>query len=430
MLIEFRVGNYLSFKNPVTFSMEAASISEHEEDNVFEFDKYKLLKSAVIYGANASGKSNLIKAMSFMEMFVFNSSKDTQAKEPIKVENFRLSTETENEPSFFEIEFICDQKKFRYGFEVDKNRVHSEWLFFTPSRREAKLFVRDENSIQISTRSFKEGKGLEEKTRSNALFLSVVAQFNGEISTKILNWFRVFKNISGLDDQSYKKFSASQFKNEDFRQKFVKYLKIADFGIDDITVDDSEISELREALGKVGKVLQSKLDEKIDMDIFIDIFVEISTLHSKYDDKHKKIPSKVIFKLKNESEGTQKFFGILRPILDTLDEGSILVVDELDARFHPLITRFIIQLFHSKQTNPNNAQLIFATHDTNLLTNKLFRRDQIWFTEKDQYDATDLYSLVEYKNVRKDAIYEKDYIAGKYGAVPFIKNFEVLLGDE
>lgn len=108
----------------------------------------------------------------------------------------------------------------------------------------------------------------------------------------------------------------------------------------------------------------------------------------------------------------------------------ILVIDELDVRLHPFITRFIIQLFHSKQTNPKNAQLIFATHDTNLLTNKLFRRDQIWFTEKDQYGATDLYSLVEYKNVRKDASYEKDYIAGKYGAVPFIRNFEVLLGDE
>ena len=423
MLIEFSVGNFLSFKDPVTFSMEAASISEHEENNVFDFDKYKLLKSAVVYGANASGKSNLLKAMGFIKGFVFNSSKGTQATEPIKVEGYRLSTETENEPSFFEIVFICDQKKFRYGFEVDKNRVHSEWLFFTPSRQEAKLFFRDKDEININKTYFNEGKGLENKTRPNALFLSVVAQFNGKISKQVLEWFDRFRFISGLDDLSYIEFTISQIEKEDFKQKLLEYLKIVDLGIDNVSIEKGKIkiSELPEKLR--GILIKDKDADEIDG-------VDILTLHSKYDNENKRLPSKVRFEFESESEGTQKFIGFLGPLLDTLSKGYVFVVDELDARLHPFITRFIIELFHSKQTNPNNAQLIFATHDTNLLDRNLFRRDQIWFTEKDQYGATDLYSLVEYKNVRKDAIYEKDYIAGKYGAVPFIKNFEVLLGDE
>jgi len=422
MLIEFRVGNYLSFKDIVTFSMEAASISEHEEDNVFDFGKYKLLKSAVVYGANASGKSNLIKAMSRMKNLVQFSVNEDQAEKLIGVEKFRLSTETENKPSFFEIVFIHDQKKFRYGFEVDYDRIHSEWLFFIPSRTEARLFVREGKDIKIGTTYFKEGKGIEDKTRPNALFLSVVAQFNGEISTQILMWFRRFNIISGLDDTNYKIFTLDQFEKEDFKQKHLQYLKIADIGIDDEDIRRIDPSELPEGV----KSLLSRMTKSEPKSTK---GYAISTFHNKYN-KNEKLPHKEEFSLVSESDGTQKFFGLLGPIFNTLDRGTILVIDELDARFHPLITQFIIQLFHSKQTNPNNAQLIFATHDTNLLDKDLFRRDQIWFTEKDQYGATDLYSLVEYKNVRKDASYEKDYIAGKYGAVPFIRNFEVLLDDE
>jgi AAA15 family ATPase/GTPase len=427
MVIEFTVGNFLSFKDPVTFSMESVKISELEESNVFSFDKLKLLKSAVIYGANASGKSNLVKAMGFMKWFVLNSSKETQVEEPIKIENFRLSTETENKPSFFEIVFICDQKKYRYGFEIDKEKIHSEWLFFNPTRQEAKLFVREGEEIEIGTTYFKEGRKRKELVRSNALFLSTVAQLNGEISTQILKWFGQFHSISGLNDMIYMGFTIKQLKDEDYRQRFLEYLKKADFGIDDINIEKAEETKISEMLDEMGKLLSKEIVEKIKES---SDFNDISTLHSKYDDKHGRLPDKVEFALlKNESEGTRKFFNLLGPILDTLDKGSILVVDELDARFHPFITRFIIHLFHSKQTNPNNAQLIFATHDTNLLDKNLFRRDQVWFTEKDQYGATYLYSLAEYK-VRNDKNFEKNYIKGKFGAVPFIGNIEILLGDK
>ena len=421
MLLEFSVGNYLSFKETVTLSMLAAPINELEESNVFSFDKLKLLKSAVIYGANASGKSNLIKAMRFMKNLVQFSTNEDQAEIFIKVEKFRLNKEMENEPSFFEIVFIHDQKKFRYGFEIDKEQIHSEWLFFTPSKREAKLFTREGDNIEIGATFFKEGKNLREKTRPNALFLSVVAQFNGEISTKILKWFKRFNIISGLDDGNYFIFALDQFEKEDFKQKHLQYLKIADLGIDDEDVKRIDPSELPEDI----KSLLSRMTKSEPKSTK---GYAISTFHNKYD-KNEKLSYKEKFALTNESDGTQKYFYLLGPILDTLDKGSILVVDELDARFHPFITRFIIQLFHSKQTNPNNAQLIFATHDTNLLDKNLFRRDQIWFTEKDQYGATDLYSLVEYK-VRNDVDFEKYYIKGKFGGVPYINNIDMLWGSD
>jgi uncharacterized protein len=420
MLLEFTVGNFLSFKEKVTISMEAAPIKELEESNVFTFGKYELLKSAAIYGANASGKSNLIKAMSRMKNLIQFSANEDQAEIFMKTEKFRLDKEMENKPSFFEIAFIHNQKKYRYGFEIDKERVYSEWLFFTPTRQEARLFVRDGENIEIGTTYFKEGKGLEDKTRPNALFLSVVAQFNGEFSAKIMKWFKRFNVISGLDDRNYLLFALDQFEKDDFKQKHLQYLKIADFGIDDEDVRKNEPLELPEGI----KGFLSKMTESEPKSIK---GYTISIFHSKYD-KNEKLPYKESFALTNESDGTQKYFYLLAPILDTLNKGSILVVDELDARLHPYITRFIIQLFHSKQTNPYNAQIIFATHDTNLLDKDLFRRDQIWFTEKDQYGATDLFSLVEYK-VRNDVDFEKYYLNGKFGGVPFVKNFEVLLGD-
>jgi uncharacterized protein len=190
MLIEFSVANYRSFKEKVTFSMVAANIvaknKNLDDSNSFEVDKdLKLLKSAAIYGANASGKSNLAKALGFMKWFMINSSKETQIGEEINVEHFRLSTETESEPSFFEIVFLLESQKYRYGFEVNQSRVVSEWLFYVPKLRETKLFEREDNHIKIS-KTYK-ADGIQEKTRNNALFLSVSAQFNVGIAEKILS---------------------------------------------------------------------------------------------------------------------------------------------------------------------------------------------------------------------------------------------------
>ncbi|MCP4138603.1 MAG: ATP-binding protein [bacterium] len=410
MFIEFNVNNYKSFRDLTTFSMVASTpIKEFGDENIFlarfpesqRAGELPLLKSAAVYGANASGKSNLLKAIAFMKLFVINSSKNTQAFEEIPVSRFMLNDKNELEPSLFEIIFIHEDVRYRYGFEIDVSEVHNEWLFYSPKGKEAKLFVREKNNIELGS-YFKEGKGLIDKTRDNALFLSVAAQFNGEISTKIMNWFLDLNIISGLDDAGYLDYTLARTDDPIFRDALFELLKIADLGIYGIVLQKNEAPN----------------DESQDNILL--------SLHQKYDKKNKK-RGDVAFNFDVESKGTQKIFAMAGPILDTLEEGKILFVDELDARFHPLMTKFIIQLFNSKEYNPNNAQLIFATHDTNLLSNKLFRRDQLWFTEKDRYGATDLYSLSDYK-VRADASFAKDYILGKYGAIPFIGDPSELIG--
>jgi len=415
MLIEFSVGNYKSFKTTVKFSMVAANLSsknkELDQNNIFSYKKsISLLKSAAIYGANASGKSNFIKALDLMRNFVINSSKETQATEEINVENYRLSTETEGKPSFFEIIFSSNGVRYRYGFEIDKNQIHSEWLY-RAKEREINLFLRNEN--KISTKDvFREGKGLESKTRNNALFLSVCAQFNGEISTEILKWFRNIGIISGVNDSTYRPFTVNKLDDSYFKDRILSFIREFDFGISDLNVKHSSLTE-DSLLKGIPNFLANLLVEQGSNRM------SIQTTHKKYDQNNDHIKDEIFDLDKNESDGTQKAFSFSGPLLDVLQNGKILVVDELDARFHPIITQSIVQMFHDEFTNPSNAQLIFTTHDTNLLDNKFFRRDQIWFTEKNRFGATDLYSLVDFK-IRNDASFEKDYISGKYGGIPFI----------
>ncbi|WP_445310084.1 AAA family ATPase [Microcoleus vaginatus] len=412
MLIGFSVGNYKSFKETVTLSMVASSITEEEkeldENNVFPInDKLSLLKSAAIYGANASGKSNLIAAINFMKWFVLNSSKETQVSDAIDIEAFRLSTETEKEPSFFEIVFLLEYKTFRYGFEVNAREVVSEWLFQADDTEEKMLFERDFDNYNILD-DFPEGKNISDKTRSNALFLSVVAQFNGKISGKILLWFsKNLQLISGLQDTQYREETLESFENDRHRHDIIEFIKKLDLGIADIQI-------------------KKYISQKTAM--FGIYEVGVKTVHRKYDADGKQTAIELFDIETHESEGTNKLFALAGLLLDTLRTGKILLIDELDARLHPLITRELICLFNSNETNPHNAQLIFTTHDTNLLSSKTFRKDQIWFTEKDNKGATDLYSLVEYK-VGKNASFERDYIMGKYGAIPFIGNFKELIGE-
>lgn len=431
MLLEFSVGNFRSFKDPVTFSMVAAPLAarkkELDEHNAFESaGGLKVLKSAALYGANASGKSNLVKSIGFMRQFVIGSSKDTQADEAIDVEAFRLSTETEGGPSFFEAIFCIDGTRYRYGFEVDKGRVHSEWLYHIPSQRETKLFVREGDDFALSGAFKKEGEDLPERTRSNALFLSVAAQFNGAISQRIVRWFKNIKLVSGLQDFGYRSFTIKSFENEAFRTAILRFVTALDLGISDISVESAEMSE-----DVLPKSMPSEL-KKMLVDFGSDHHT-VATVHRKFGGDGTSVGTEVFDMSTHESEGTNKIFSLAGPLIDVLWKGMVLVADELDARLHPLITAEIIKLFNSRVTNPKNAQLLFTTHDTNLLSNQVFRRDQIWFAEKNRVGATDLYSLAEYKidrqRVRNDASFEKDYVAGRYGAIPFVGGLERVLGE-
>ncbi|MGL5062165.1 MAG: AAA family ATPase, partial [Microcoleus sp.] len=425
MLIGFSVGNYKSFKETVTLSMVASPMTDGDttldENNLFIINnKLSLLKSAAIYGANASGKSNLVAAINFMKWFVLNSSKETQVSEAIDIEAFRLSTETEKEASFFEIVFLLEGKTFRYGFEVNSQEVVAEWLFQSDDREEKMLFERDFDNFTLT--DFQEGQHIGEKTRNNALFLSVVAQFNGKISGKILRWFsKTLQLISGLQDRQYRQQTLELFKSDRYRNNIIEFIKKLDLGIADLQITYRPAFVIADNTAKYsasygGLYPNSEIQEAV------------KTVHPKYDADGKETSVEIFDIEKHESEGTNKLFALAGILLDTLRTGKILLIDELDARLHPLITRELICLFNSNETNPHNAQLIFTTHDTNLLSSKIFRKDQIWFTEKNNKGATDLYSLVEYK-VGKNASFESDYIIGKYGAIPFIGNFKELIGE-
>ena len=427
MLIEFSVGNFRSFKEVVTFSMVAAKIQaqdkEVDDNNTFDVnDKLRLLKSAAIYGANASGKTNLIKALQFMKEFVQGSSKDTQVDEPIATDTFRLSKAKESEPSFFQVVFRVGVTQYRYGFEVNAERIVAEWLFSVPRTKEAKLFERTlEKGIEVGEK-YPEGKGLEGRTRDNALFLSVVAQFNGSVADDIVRWFASFRVISELNTDRQFASTAGLLENEKYAKDIKAFVQELDLDIQDVFVETREVGYEYEWMRFSTKVRATNLPKHI--------ISEIQTVHHRFDQEGN-ISGNVLFDMVNqESDGTKKLIALAGIFVPVLRNGRILFIDELDARLHPLIILAIIRLFNSKDKNPRNAQLLFTTHDTNLLNKEMFRRDQIWFAEKDRQGATHLYSLVEF-GVRNDrSSLEADYIQGRFGAIPFVGDFSRLFDME
>jgi uncharacterized protein len=428
MLVQFSVGNFRSFKDTVTLDLSATHLESKDKsvdaNNTFEAPGgLRLLKSVVLYGANASGKSNLLKALEFMTEFVCDSATESQVGDLIKIEPFLLDSETTKESSFFEIVFISRSIRYRYGFEVTNKEVVSEWLYHTPNRKESYLFTRDKQKIKVS-RNFTEGQGLQKYTRSNALFLSLVTQLNGEISARVSLWFLMLGIYQGNREESYDFLSTfisgGLYDSEKIaKESVINLVKKLDLGIEEIQL------ETRKRVKGEPNFLAQKDKQKKRRSSWRHVgklanmeFARIKTLHRKFD--HSKNPTPVLFDLETqESDGTQKLFSLSGRLAVALLEGTPIVIDEIDASLHPLITTTLIDLFQSSESNPKNAQIIFATHDVNLLQNDRFRRDQIWFVEKDKYGASHLYSLSDFK-VRNDASYQKDYLQGRYGAIPFI----------
>jgi uncharacterized protein len=420
MIIEFSVRNYRSIKELQTLSLIAAPIKSknHELDTnnlIPVSDKLSLLKSVAIYGANGSGKSNLIKALITMFIFIDKSFQDDEVGRRI-IEPFAFDKTSFQEPSFFQLIFINDQVKYRYGFEVRENTVISEWLFGTPGKKEVYYFTREGSKIQINEDKFEEGKGLIEKTSSNNLFLNVCKAFNGKVSKQILDFYRFRIGISaGVNDTAFRESTLTLMKDAVIKQQIISLLNVADFGIQDINnkritsadLPDSSPVELRKKVAdETWEFLLSK--------------------RPVFNEDGKVIGQRELLMESQESDGTVKFFNYSGAVLDALMDGGALFIDEFDARLHPLLTKKIVELFNSQHINKNGAQLIFVTHDTNLLDNSILRRDQIYFTEKNKLSQTVIYSLADFKGVRNDASYEKDYINGKYGAIPFLGNFEKL----
>ena len=426
MILEFSVENFLSFKDLQTLSMVGVkSFKEHENTNTFILDdKHKILKSAAIYGNNASGKSNFIDAIGFMRLFVQFSFRDAlsdeKEKRKIPYERFKLSTETDDEPSFFEMIFTINDRKYRYGFEITEEEVISEWLFHTTSK-ETFLFKREKENFEINKSSFEEGIDLTKRTRPNVLFLTLVAQLNGQISNEVVDWFKDLNVISGIHDRGYKRYTINKLKKDSKFSKwlsaFVEFLEISKLTTDEETVNQSELEELKEKekdeelinfLSSLQKlqVKQNKRDKLI-------------TWHRKYDENNILVDTVPFDFETNESEGTKKLIYLLGPWFDTLNNGKVLLVDELDSRLHSSLVLKLIEFFHKENTT--KAQLIFAIHNTSILNYNVLRRDQIWFIDKNQFGCSELYSLADFKSekVRKKSAFDKNYLEGKYGAIPF-----------
>lgn len=430
MLIDFSFKNFRSFKKEVTLSMMAAkslrddTTAGDDYSNVLDgFGGYKYLRIASIYGANASGKSTVIQAMTFFRIMLLSSVSDEHIIDHFQ-DYFLFDDVSCNEPTSFEMNFVINDKEYRYGFEILHDSVYSEWLFETlpQTMRESYCFKRERKNIKVNSRVFKGARGLDEKTRHNALFLSTTAQFNVATAMEIKEWFRKSFNIlSGLDETIH--FTANQFLHDSVMQKeILDYIKLIDLGIQNITISDEVIKnedDIKKDLITSGILPPALMKGNLRR-------LEISSFHNYY--KGEEDAGQAALPFNKESLGTQKTFSFLGPWFDTLRRGGVLVIDEFGTSLHTQLAKKLLQLFQSV-LNRQGAQLIITTHDTNLLHRDLLRRDQIWFTEKNDKGFSDLYSLVEYKinqasSVRNDATFSKDYLAGKYGAIPFFGNID------
>lgn len=441
MLIQFSIQNYKSFKDKSTLSLIASNYDKdtREVENVISNNKfnYRLLKSAVIFGANAGGKSKFIEALIFMRRFILSSSKDTQKGDPIAVEAFKLNSETENLGSEFEIIFILNGTQYRYGFEANKDIVISEWLFSKPKTKETELFYRDYQEVTYNKQKFNKINTLlkENLIRDNALLLSVLAQFNDKIAEEVLEFFKDIKIISGLKEEGYLNDTMILSKDIFQKDRILSFIQKADIGIDDfklkkhrfedLNFDDTKIpDDLKEAFkGLDNYIKKSMKDDNTER------FSDVITFHKQYDDAGNFVKNIEFSLNEDESSGTRKFFALIGQILKIIDLGGILFVDELDSKIHPNLVCKLVSIFNSKELNPNDAQLVFNSHDTNLLNSELFRRDQIWFSEKTRFGASKLYSLADFKTdeVRKNEAFEANYIRGKYGAIPFLGDFSSII---
>ncbi|WP_294369983.1 AAA family ATPase [uncultured Clostridium sp.] len=412
MLIEFSVENYYSIKEKVTFSMVASKDKSHEDNLILDSIKnINLLKTSAIYGANGSGKTTILNALNFIS-FLLNISNNMQRGKRIPIEPFKLERKYKNSPSIFDIIFKVNNIKYAYGFAVTEKEVVEEYLYYYPNGRQTIIFQRDNINQYKFTNDIERQTQIKDKFHSdNKLFLSTLSAWDYEKAQVPYEWLAneiyFVKPQSSVHD-----YTTDIIKDDKYIKSIViSLLNKAIIGIDNIELKEIEIDPHDNPLLKffneeaMNKILSSK-DNKL---------ISVSTIHKMND-----CEDTIEFDLSDESDGTQKLYGLLGMWVSRLEDGGTLVVDELDLRLHSKLTRFLVELFQDPTVNKNNAQLIFTTHDTNLLDQDLFRRDQIWFTEKKSDDSTDLYSLDDF-NVRKDAAIEKGYLQGKYGAIPYLK---------
>lgn len=437
MLVEFSVSNYRSIGDEQILSLVPSEQKQYL-NNIIENGKYKTLNAIGIYGNNASGKSNVLSAIELLNKLLYLSVRSNSTTK-LPYQPFLLREGYELKPTKLEITFIIDENPYRFGLEYNKEKVLREWLYcFDATHQEVMLFEREGDIIDVSE-DYKGSPELInaaiEATRDNSLFISTCDMLNVAGAKLIFQWFDKLVSINGIETKREEIRTVHLWENEEYRKKIKQYLMLLNLGINNlnIVIEDFDVAKLPDHL---DKNITNLLDKIPSGQIF-----ETITSHQLYNTQGNTTTKSISWNLdEHESEGTKKALHLSGPIIRTLSEGGVLVIDEIEAKMHPIMTINSINLFLNKATNPYGAQIIFATHDTNILTYCPLRRDQINFVEKNNWEATEIYALSDFKYFDEinnselpdvDKI-EKRYFEGRYGAIPtlgpFIKKLEKWYG--
>lgn len=407
MLIQFNFKNFKGFKNQTTLDMTATSITEHPYNLINVSDDEKYIKVAAIYGANASGKSSVLQAFNFMRIWIAESFRNATKKDNIPLKRFAFDTKSKNEPAEFEVFFQYKDQEYQYGFTLDNNKIYEEWLYIKKGNSKDKyipLFERLGDDIECDSKLLVGANNFKPMVEDRTLFLSIISNAKVPYAKDVFEWFLlaiVIDYVSIKFENMLTEIHSPYIESKIYQKDLTAFLKAIDINIEGIIIEKDKN--------------QSEDNFKY----------EIYTQHLMEDSKnYYKIP------LSDESSGTQKMFVLFSYLQNAIKRGLPIFIDELDSELHPLLLRYILTMLHDETINKNGAQLIYATHDNYTLSKDIFRRDQIWFVEKDKNAVSDLYSLAEYKldddkKVRKDASYNKDYLLGKYGAVPILRGYDM-----
>ena len=440
MLIEFKVANYRSIREEQTLSMVASAADKELPQNLISCDHVpglkgtKLVKAVALYGANASGKSNIVAALRFFAEFVRDSATKLQPGAPTGAQPFKLDPACLDQPSKFEINAVINGIRTLYGIEMTRERVTSEYLVAYPKGRPQVWFERDwdeekgKYTWSKSTEHFKHDAALREKTRGNAAFVTVAAQFNQSEAKSISEWLTDRLVLTYARPQPLSALTARVFlEDPDMRSALLRIIGKVDLGVAEIRTRKVEQVEaayeylqwvVASGRERSEKLAASTLTESLDptsLEKAASMFIMPEFLHKGVEGSLVPLHFE-----REESLGTQRFTALIADVLGVISSEQALLVDEIEMSLHPSLVRNMIALFLSpKLPSGNSAQLIFTTHNPLLLDQTLLRRDQIWFTEKDQEGATRLYPLTDFKP-RKDESLVKGYLAGRYGGIPFI----------
>jgi AAA15 family ATPase/GTPase len=425
LLLRFGVGNFRSISGYQEFSMISDSAIKDRVDTLYDIEtpsvREPLLAVAVIYGANASGKSNLLKGFEYMRRQIIYSHNDLSHQRGNERQPFRLDQTQANEPTKCDVDFVWNNTRYHYGFEAADEVFVGEWLFDFPSGRRRMLFERSgplSNDVAFGSSTRSNVHDLAKFMRPDSLLVSVASQNNFADFFPVVPWARsVIAEMAGampLRGFSFRNQRYSRImRTEAIDQRITDFLKIINTGI-------SSFAVVEEKSERFYTSPQRQLPLKIDVSEDIDVSKEriYETTKRLYALHRSKTGEPVHFDMNEESSGTQRIFLLLDLIFTSLDRGTLLVVDEMDSSLHTLVGEKVLGLYMNKKTNPRGAQLLVTTHDTNLMGHDALRRDQIWFTEKDEYGATHVFPLTDFK-ARRGQNVEKGYLEGRFGAIPY-----------